>query len=252
MNKGVLFITVLMIWPYFIKSQTFWDQHGAIIQSDNSLPNIYLCFTGHDYAEGFEFVLSVLDSFAIKASFFLTGDFIRNQPKLTQSIIDQKHYLGIHSDQHLLYNDWKDRNLLLIAPELIKEDIENNLAELAEFGVFHAPIWMPPYEWYNLQVTEIALQLGLTTVSFSSGTRSNADYTTPKMSNYLSSEEIFNSIVNFEEKEGMNGFHLLIHPGVSPDRVDKFYYRLSELIEYLQGKGYQFRSFRDYLIPKDD
>lgn len=252
MNKGWLLVSFLMIWPYFIKSQTFWDQHGAIIQSDTSLPNIYLCFTGHDYADGFELVLSVLDSFAIKASFFLTGDFIRNQPKLTQSIIVQKHYLGIHSDKHLLYNDWEDRNILLIAPELIKEDIKNNLAELAEFGVFHAPIWMPPYEWYNKQVTEIALELGLTAVNFSPGTRSNADYTTPKMKNYLSSEDIYQSIISFEEKEGMNGFHLLIHPGVSPDRKDKFYYRLSELIEYLKRKGYRFQSFRDYLIPKND
>ena len=89
-NKVLLLGAFLMIGPCFIKSQSTWDHYGAIIQSDHTLPKIYLCFTGHDYADGFELVLSVLDSFGIKASFFLTGDFIRNQSLLTQRIINEK------------------------------------------------------------------------------------------------------------------------------------------------------------------
>lgn len=248
-------LTLLVGFHFLIQGlfgQVTWDQHGAIIQSDSSQANIYLCFTGHDFADGFEYVLSVLDSFQIKASFFLTGDFIRNQTRWTQLIINHQHYLGIHSDKHLLYNDWNDRNQLLIAPEHIRADLQNNLKELKKLKAQPAPIWMPPYEWYNLQITEIAQELGLTAVNFSPGTRSNADYTTPAMNNYLSSDYIFESIINFEQKNGMNGFHLLIHPGVHPNRKDKFYYRLPELIEYFQSKGYQFKSFVNYSISGND
>lgn len=248
-------ITLVFGFYFLIQAvvgQPTWDEHGAIIRSDSSQASIYLCFTGHDYADGFEYVLSVLDSYQIKASFFLTGDFMRNQNKWTQQIITRQHYLGIHSDQHLLYNDWENRNQLLVTPKRIRTDIQNNLKELEKLKVQPAPIWMPPYEWYNLQITEIAQELGLTTVNFSPGTRSNADYTTPEMSNYRSSDLIYESIINFEQKKGMNGFHLLIHPGVHPNRKDKFYYRLPELIEYFLSMGYHFNSFINYSIPAND
>lgn len=252
MIKSLTLIIGFHFLIHGLVGQATWDKHGAIIRSDSSQTDIYLCFTGHDYADGFEYVLSVLDSFQIKASFFLTGDFIRNQTKWAQQIINHQHYLGIHSDKHLLYNDWEDRNQLLISPERIKVDIQNNLKELKKLTTQPALIWMPPYEWYNLQITEIAQELGLTTVNFSSGTRSNADYTTPEMNNYCSSDYIYESIINFEQQNGLNGFHLLIHPGVHPNRKDKFYYRLPELIEYFQSKGYHFKSFENYSILNND
>ena len=44
-----------------------------------------------------------------------------------------------------------------------------------------APYFMPPYEWYNAQVSTWTAEHGLTLVNFTPGTRSNADYTTPAM-----------------------------------------------------------------------
>ena len=102
---------------------------------------------------------------------------------------------------------------------------------------------MPPYEWYNQKVVEIASQLGQITVNFSHGTRSNADYTTPDMDNYMSSDAILESIYRYQLSNSMNGFHLLIHPGTSPKRKDKFYLQLDKLITKLKKKGYQFSKF---------
>jgi hypothetical protein len=39
---------------------------------------------------------------------------------------------------------------------------------------------------------------------------------------------------------GLNGFYLLLHIGTHPDRNDKFYYRLEELIGELRKRGYRF------------
>lgn len=87
------------------------------------------------------------------------------------------------------------------------------------------------------------MALNQVTINFSPGTRSNADYTTPDMSNYVSSSSILASIRQYENRNGLNGFHLLIHPGTSPLRVDKFYLHLNELIGELKEKGYRFWRF---------
>ncbi|MEM6633785.1 MAG: polysaccharide deacetylase family protein [Bacteroidota bacterium] len=225
-----------------LSAQGIKDSHGALIRSDTLSPFIYLCFTGHDFHEGFEHVMEVLEKHHIEASFFLTGDFVRNHEGLTKRISEKGHFIGAHSDKHLLYCDWTNRDSLLHPSEQIKADIEINLRALARLKIY--PMYfMPPYEWYNNQVVEIAQGLNQQTINFSPGTRSNADYTTPDMSNYVSSKEILESIYTYERNQGMAGFHLLIHPGTSPLRTDKLYAYMDRLLVYLKDKGYQFRRF---------
>jgi peptidoglycan/xylan/chitin deacetylase (PgdA/CDA1 family) len=60
------------------------------------------------------------------------------------------------------------------------------------------------------------------------------------MRNYLSSETIYRNIMAYEEREGLNGFLLLMHIGTDPERTDKLYNRLDELIKALQRRGSQF------------
>lgn len=213
-----------------------------MIKSDSSKKNIYLCFTGHDFDEGFEFVLNVLESQELKASFFLTGDFIRSHKSLVKSIASKGHFVGAHSDKHLLYNDWNNRDSLLQSPMTIRKDISDNLNELKSLDI-HPKVFMPPYEWYNRKVVEIAQELNQLTINFSPGTSSNADYTTPDLKNYKTSEVILNSIYSYEKLNGMNGFHLLIHPGTNPLRKDKLYLHLNSLIIFFKNKGYQFKNF---------
>lgn len=215
---------------------------GAIVRSDTLKNNIYLCFTGHDYVEGFEYVMNVLNKQKVKGSFFLTGDFVRSNKDLVKTIAKNGHFVGAHSDKHLLYCDWTKRDSLLHSENRIKEDILQNLNALKKLEI-HPKYFMPPYEWYNQKVVEIASQLNQITINFSSGTYSNADYTTPDMPNYIASNNILESINNYLELNSMNGFHLLIHPGTSPKRKDKFYFQLDELITKLKKKGYQFSKF---------
>jgi peptidoglycan/xylan/chitin deacetylase (PgdA/CDA1 family) len=75
------------------------------------------------------------------------------------------------------------------------------------------------------------------------GTLSHADYTTPDMTNYRSSAEIFQSIIKFEEqnKTGLNGFLLLMHIGTDASRTDKLYNYIGPLIEHLKNRGYKLQ-----------
>jgi len=224
-----------------IKNSIF-DQFGALIQSDTTEQTIYLCFTGHDFNDGFDHVLEVLKENAIKGSFFLTGDFIRVNGEITKKIKQEGHYIGAHSDKHLLYCDWNKRDSLLHTVDSIKMDISQNLEELYKLNI-NPETFMPPYEWYNLSVVNAAADLNQQVINFTPGTRSHADYTTPDLKHYISSRDILESIYNFEDRNGMNGFHLLIHPGVSPLRTDKFYLHLDDLIVKLREKGYSYARF---------
>ncbi len=63
------------------------------------------------------------------------------------------------------------------------------------------------------------------------------------MESYLTSDEILEKLFNFEGEKGLNGAILLVHPGVSQERIDKLYKRLDEIILKLKRKGYSFERF---------
>jgi len=179
----------------------------------------------------------------VKASFFFTGDFIRSHSDLVKHLKASGHYVGPHSDKHLLYADWIKRDSTLVSKEDFIADLKNNYKALRLAGISksESSILLPPYEWYNDSIAVWANECGVKIINFTPGVISNADYTTPSMGKqYRSSEEIFNSIINFENKNGLNGANILIHIGTSPERTDKFYNKLAELIKVLKSKGYRF------------
>jgi peptidoglycan/xylan/chitin deacetylase (PgdA/CDA1 family) len=228
----------------------FSYSHGAVIRGNTNKKNIHLIFTGGDYNDGGVHILSTLKKFNIKAHFFFTGDFYRNSENqaLIHSLRNNGHYLGAHSDRHLLYASWENRDSLLITKDQFITDLKNNYSEMKKFGIKSedAPYFLPPYEWYNNKISSWTKELGLTLINFTPGTFSNADYTTPEMSkSYRNSEEIFDSILKYEKEDpkGLNGFMLLFHIGTHQNRTDKFYSKLDDLIGNLTGKGYSFTLF---------
>ena len=221
------------------------EKEGAIIRTDTTQKEINLVFTAHDFADGFRTIIQVLREQDIKASFFLTGDFYRNPDNrdIINTLKRDDHYLGAHSGHHLLFCSWEDRDSLLVSRGQFINDLRNNYDAMKDFGITKedAPIFLPAYEWYNRKIYEWTKEEGLTLVNFSPGTSSNADYTYPELGkSYMTADTIYNHIVQYEKKNGLNGFILLIHPGTDPRRPDKLYNRLDELITYLKSRGYRF------------
>jgi endoglucanase len=220
---------------------------GGIIRADRTQKVIHLVFTGHEFADGGEIIRSVLTKHSIKASFFLTGDFYRN-PRFTDLLSTLKkdgHYLGAHSDKHLLYCSWEKRDSLLVTKEAFCHDVLDNYTAMEPFGVKRAEAryFLPAFEWYNDTISTWTKELGLVLVNFTPGTYSNADWTHPELGNqYLSSDTIYARILRFEQSrpDGLNGFLLLTHIGTDPRRKDKFYDRLDELVTTLKTRGYRF------------
>lgn len=215
---------------------------GGIVRGDTTLKSIALVFTGHEYADGGAAIRETLKASGARASFFFTGDFYRSYPALTADLKKDGHYLGAHSDRHLLYCSWEKRDSLLVSREEFLSDLRNNYREMKKRGIRKkkARYFLPPYEWYNEQIAAWTRAEGLQLVNFTSGTLSHADYTTPSMPNYRNSEVILESIRKQEREKGMKGFILLVHIGTHPERTDKFYELLPMLIRELKEKGYGF------------
>ena len=227
-------------------------REGGIIRGPTSSKRLAIVFTGHGYAEGGEIILSELRKHKGKGSFFFTGEFLTNAnfKPLIQRVVREGHYLGPHSDQHVLYCPWDGPKRTLVTREQFRSDMQANLEKIERAGVKRSRIryFLPPYEHYNQEIVDWAKELGLTLINFTPGTRSNADYTGEGEKNFVFSKAIFDSIVAKERQDtnGLNGFILLLHIGCGPGRADKFPARFGELLDYLGGKGYSSCEWMNY------
>lgn len=221
-------------------------REGGIIRGSTARKQIALEFTGDSFAEGGSTILDGLKKHNAKASFFFTGTFLRNAEfkPLIERIIAEGHYIGPHSDAHLLYCPWTGEKKTLISQEVFRADLEKNLQAIESFGIKRAQIthWIPPFEWYNEEIVKWSREVGLTLVNFTPGTRSNADYTEDDAKNFVPSKVVFDSILKKEREDpnGLNGFLLLLHIGVGPKRTDKMHDRFDELLTFLERKDYKF------------
>lgn len=202
-------------------------------------------FTGDEFRDGLPTIEKVLRKTDVKAAFFVTGIFLEdNKSKdILRKMIKAGHYIGPHSDQHLLYAPWEKRDSLLVSKEEFVKDLETNASKLRDLGMQDISMFIPPYEWYNKEIVDWSNEIGFEVFNFTPGIRTPADYTYPQMGNrYLSSEKIINQLYDFEEKNSLNGAILLIHIGTDARRSDKFYKKLEQIIKDLQNKKYKFVS----------
>lgn len=218
---------------------------GGITRTDSHKKQISLVFSGHEFADGYKTVRKTLKKLNIKAAFFFTGDFYRNRKNkgIIKGLLEDNHYLGGHSDKHLLYCAWQKRDSLLVTKSDFLSDIKANYNTMEKSGIHksQAPFYLPPYEWYNDSISLWCKEIGLQLVNFTPGTLSNADYTIPEMRDkYYSSNEIYSKIMQVESKQGLNGNIMLFHLGTDKRRQDKFYPRLYPLLLELSKAGYDF------------
>ncbi|TAH10789.1 MAG: cellulase, partial [Sphingobacteriia bacterium] len=228
--------------------------HGAIIKAKPTTEkSISLVFTGDEYGEGLNFIDSLLAKEKIKAGFFFTGRMYRNpqfQPAI-QQIVKAGHYMGPHSNDHLLYNDWTNRDSLLVSFHEFSDDLNKNLIAMDELGIDlkNVKLFIPPYEWWNDSVATWTQWRSMQLFSFTPGTFTNADYTWPEMGKqYRSNEFLLNKLAELmQQPNKLNGSILLVHVGTDPRRKEKFYQELPAIIQLLRKNQFQIKKI-DELI----
>jgi peptidoglycan/xylan/chitin deacetylase (PgdA/CDA1 family) len=223
-------------------AQTF--DHGAIVRGDTPQKHIAFVFTGGDFSESTAPILDTLKQHHIPAGLFVTGNYLRNPDNrsLLRRAIREGHYVGPHSDQHLLYCPWDDRNHSLVTEEQFKDDLQKNIEDLRRLGApLGSPVlFIPPYEWFNADQVRWARAMNVQLFNFSPGSGSNRDYMPESDPHFVPSQKILDDILAYEKRDprGLNGYILLLHLGA--DRRDKFHLLIDRLITELQSRGYQF------------
>ena len=228
--------------------------HGAIIKAaPTAEKSIALVFTGDENGEGLNFIDSLLSKEKIKAGFFFTGRMYRNpqfQPAI-QHLIKAGHYMGPHSNDHLLYNDWTKRDSLLVSYQQFSDDLNNNLNAMDADGidVRNVKLFIPPYEWWNDSVASWTQWRGMQLFSFTPSTFTNADYTWPEMGKqYRSNAFLLDTLSELvKQPDKFNGAILLIHVGTDPRRKEKFYWELPSIIQLLQKNKFNIRRIDELL-----
>ena len=116
----------------FIK-KVFTDLVWDIPNSDKK---IYLTFDDGPIPEVTEWVLDLLKSEGIKATFFCIGDNIKKHPEVYKRILSEGHQTGNHTFNHL--NGWKTQtnhyidNFKLCETEYLKLETRNSSVLLME------------------------------------------------------------------------------------------------------------------------
>ncbi|MDD4417295.1 MAG: glycoside hydrolase family 9 protein [Bacteroides graminisolvens] len=224
--------------------------NGGIIRTDTTSKQITLIFTADDKADGAADIREILRKEKIKGSFFFTGRFYRTFPEVVSLLRNDGHYLGAHSNAHPLYCSWEKRDSTLISREEFEKDLLANYELMHQAGIAHtdAPFFVPPYEHYNAEIASWAKSMGIQLINFTPSSGTNADYTTPEMKNYKSSETIYKQVLSKEKEKGLNGYIILIHLGTDDKRTDKFYQNgMRKMISKLRKEGYVFTGLAEAL-----
>lgn len=222
------------------------DSHGCAVRIDECSKTIWPVFSADSTFEGGPGALDALAARGLKGSFFFTGKFLRdsvNMP-IVHRIIKEGHYVGPHSDGHILYADWDGKRTVLVTPDSLLADMRRNYAELARVGVDTSKVRviMPPFEWIErTQVKLLHDSLDMKVINPTPNLQLYCDYTTPDMPYYWSSDSILNQMYAFEREHGLNGAVFIVHLGTDSSRTDKFYRYLPEILDSLTAMGYQFK-----------
>lgn len=227
---------------------------GGIRRASRSERKLALLFTADEHVDGAESILQTMQARDLPASFFLTGKALdaSEMRSWTRRAIAAGHYVGPHSDGHLLYAPWDDRQKSLVDKPRFQADLYRNLAELRELGAApKEPVYLvPPYEWYNAEHTAWAKELGCQVISFTPGSGSHRDFAPEGHAAFRPTEELIREVLDFEvqSEDGLNGHLLLLHLGTT--RKDKVYAKLGMLIDQFRARGYVFVRV-DKLIGED-
>ena len=175
--------------------------------------NIYLTFDDGPVPEVTPEILSILNSFKAKATFFQVGDNVKKYPELHRKVLDGGHTVGNHTFNHI--NGWKTN----------KDDYLSNVKKCDEY--MHTPLFRPPFGKMKLkQIIELKKDFRIIMWSILS-----YDFH-PK----VSQEQCFDIVIQNVAKGNIVVFHDSIKA------KEKVLYTLPRVLEYFSKMEYKFEA----------
>ncbi len=185
---------------------------GAIWRIPANEKCVYLTFDDGPIPQVTPWVLDLLDTYTIKATFFCVGDNVRKYPDIYQMILDRGHRTGNHTFNHIQGVRFRTKNYLAnikMADEYIKSDL-----------------FRPPHG--HMRFPQVfSLRNKYKIIMWDVVTRDYSPHMTP------------NGIFNVVKKYSRNGSILVFHDSLKAEANMKE--SLPRSIEWLLEQGYSFK-----------
>lgn len=216
--------------------------------------DIALTFDGGSMANAAEAILDTLASRSVRATMFLTGNFIRRYPEVVRRIVREGHECGNHTYSHPHFIRYKSNGTRSTLPEINENILHEQLLRAEDLfrkttGSTLVPLWRAPYGEYNREVCFWAKNCGYLHIGWRQGKTwrhgldSNdwvPDSTTP---GYHSPEDFLKKVIALSKSppSGINGGIILMHLGTErKQKSEQVHFILGTLIDTLRTGGYRF------------
>ena len=212
--------------PYWIKTNSIIKRlfSNLIWDIPNQEKKIYLTFDDGPTPEISEWVLTKLDKYNAKATFFCIGKNIAANPEIFKKVIEKGHSIGNHTYNHL--NGWKNSTIEYIKNTQLCENSISNLN--SEFLHLKSKIFRPPYGKIKPAQAKKLRQQGYKIIMW--------DVLSADFDTNISKEKCLDNVLNNTQSGSIIVFH---------DSVKAFKnleYVLPRVLEHLAQNNYSFEA----------
>ncbi len=222
-----------------------------IQRGDLARREIALTFDGGSDANVVGEILDSLRVANVRATMFVTGQFIRLHPDWIRRMVADGHEVANHTDTHPHLTTYAANHRQHTLANITRDALIGQLQRAEESfrtltGRAMAPFWRAPYGEHNGEIRAWAAEAGYRHVSWTQGAGTaedldTRDWVADRSSRiYRSREEIATRILHFGDgrPEGLSGGIVLMHLN-SNRETDRPHDGLPDLLNALQGQGYR-------------
>ena len=210
---------VTYAWDRYKSTLEVLEKYGGIYRGDTEAKTIYLTFDcGYEYGPTPD-ILDTLKEKNVPAIFFVTGQYVKEEPAIIQRMLDEGHIVGNHTVNH-------KRATLLSAEEFVSEMQRLEDMFVASFPDADPMIYYrPPYGDCSEYTLRLADKMGYRSVLWSF---TYADF---DVNNQLSYDAAMAKV-----KSGLHpGAVYLFHTESTTNAAI-----LGEFIDWVRSQGYEF------------
>lgn len=187
---------------------------GVIWRKKTSKKCVYLTFDDGPIPEITPWVLDILDTYGIKATFFCVGDNVRKHPEVYQMVLDRGHRVGNHTFNHIQGIRFWTKNYLA------------NVEEAAQY--IKSDLFRPPHGHMRMaQVLKLRKLYKI--IMWDVVTRDYSPHMTP------------NGVLNVVKRYTRDGSVIVFHDSLKAEQNMRE--AMPRAIEWLLAEGYEFRLF---------
>lgn len=187
------------------------EYNGTIYAGDKSSKNISLMINVYWGTEHLDLMIDILDKYEAKATFFVGGSWVKDNPKMLKKILDSGHEVGNHGTNH---------------KEHAKVSYQDNLTEIQTCHEFvkhsidvEMELFAPPGGSYNSNTIKAAEFLNYKTIMW---TRDTIDWRDKNASLIYS-----RAVTNLS-----GGDLILMHPTAETAQA------LTNIVEHIKQQGF--------------